>query len=405
VYFKFILRYHPFRVSFILVFALVQGCQSPQEAPTFGSESSFNYQSPSFAQGFRWKILAAPPAQEPISCLEIFDVAFEHIETTVYRDSIAFNLDSCPSGERVVLRGVSNEDFQTQTSRQRSKLATLSTTHVALLEAWDDSLEHWAGGSFVDYIQSDRAQLLLSQEEAINYGGNPEWDLEMLISHQPAALCIYPFGNPINDASWASMIPIVPILEYLEPHPLGRAEWMKALGWLVNDSAWHRSNLAFDEIARKYESIRNSNRNHDEFRVFTGSVEQGEWHAPGGGSFIATLLRDAGVTYVFDDRLGRENVRIPLEEMIEIGTQADAWGLVLQHAGDSLTIESLLQKDERNRLILANTRRVFAANTTQCDYFGWWVARPDAMLENLTCLFGEDSCVMDSEPCFNWLPE
>jgi iron complex transport system substrate-binding protein len=405
VYVKFILRNRPVVVALTIVLASVLGCQTPQDSPKSGCESSFDYLMPTVAQGFRWKILVSVPGSEPISCLEIYDVEFDQIATTVYRDSIGFTLDLCPKGERVVLNRASNGVGRTKTSHQQGKLATLSTTHVALLEAWDDSLDHWAGGSFVDYIQSDRAQLLLSQKEAVNYGGNPEWDLEMLLSHQPAALCIYPFGNPINDASWASVIPIVPILEYLEPHPLGRAEWMKALGWLVNDSAWSRSNLAFDEIEMRYESIRNSTQKHATFRVFTGSVEQGEWHAPGGGSFIATLLRDAGVTYVFDDRIGRENVRIPLEEMIEIGTQAEAWGLVLQHAGDPLTIEVLLQKDERNRLILPNSRRVFVANTTQCDYFGWWVARPDAMLENLTCLFGEDPCVMDSEHCFNWLPE
>lgn len=402
---KFILRSPTVVVALTVVLALLSGCQVPQDTPESGCESSFDYMLPKVAQGFRWKILASDSRSERISALEIFDVEFDEIATTVYRDSVAFGLDLCPAGEQVVLNGASSRLGWSKHGDENGRLATLSTTHVALLEAWDDSLDHWAGGAFVDYIQSNRAHEVLSRNDAVNYGGNPEWDLEMLISHQPSALCIYPFGNPINEASWSSAIPIVPILEYLEPHPLGRAEWMNAFGWLVNDSAWSRSNAVFEEIATRYDSIRNSNTSRDAFRVFTGSVEHGEWHAPGGDSFIATLLRDAGVTYVFDDRQGRENVRIPFEEMIEIGTEAEAWGLVVQHVGDVLTVEGLLQKDDHNRLILPKSRRVFVANTTQCDYFGWWVARPDAMLENLTCLFGEAPFLMDSEPCFKWLEE
>ncbi|MBT6162954.1 MAG: hypothetical protein HOH92_04580 [Crocinitomicaceae bacterium] len=390
---KFILRNPRLRVAFALVSAMVVGCQVPAENPNGSCDLAFKYLSPEVAQGFRWKKLSDPEGREVLSCLEVFNVAFEEVATTIYRDSVAFHSDPCPKGERVVLNAASRG------------IATLSTTHVALLEAWDDSLDHWAGGAFVDYIQSGQAKVCLMKGEAVDYRGTPEWDLEMLVSHPPSALCIYPFGNPINDATWSATIPIVPILEYLEPHPLGRAEWMKVFGWLVDDVSLLQANLAFDEVARRYESIRLAAKRQEPLQVFTGSVEQGEWHAPGGESFIASLLEDAGLSYVFQDRLGRENVRIPLEEMIEIGRKADAWGLVLHHSGSELTISELLQKDDRNRLVLPDSRRVFVANTSQCDYFGWWVARPDVMLENLTCLFEGSSCSMDMEPCFKWLAE
>ena len=63
---------------------------------------------PKVAQGFRWKILASDSRSERISALEIYDVEFDGIATTVYRDSVAFGLDTCPAGEQVVLNGASS---------------------------------------------------------------------------------------------------------------------------------------------------------------------------------------------------------------------------------------------------------------------------------------------------------
>ncbi len=390
---KYILRDHRIRVAFVLSIGLFTGCLGPNADTNAGCSSSFEYILPEAAEGFRWKVLATPSLSQKLTCLEIFDASFQAINTSVYRDSFALANDPCPLGETVVLN---------TTARG---IATLSTTHVALLEAWDPSLIHWAGGAFVDYIQSDIAHNRLDSGASVSYGGNPEWDLEMLVSHPPSVLCIYPFGNPLNDARWADAVPIVPVLEYLEPHPLGRAEWMCAFGWLAGDSAWAESSAVFAEVQTRYDAVRLNSRSDNRLRVFTGSVQQGEWHAPGGDSFIAKLLQDAGADYVFENRPGRENVQIPLEEMIALGKSCDAWGIVLNDARASLSIRDLLQMEDRNRLLIPNSNRVFVANAAHCDYFGWWVARPDAMLLNLANLFDEDGVLMEDETCFNWLLE
>ena len=79
--------------------------------------------------------------------------------------------------------------------------------------------------------------------------------------------------------------------EYLEPHPLGRAEWMVPLAWIVGDSAAGAE--AFDAVETRYEKwlmrpVKTGKR------VFTGSVADGVWHAPGQGSFVAQWIKDAG---------------------------------------------------------------------------------------------------------------
>ncbi|MBL6866282.1 MAG: hypothetical protein ISQ97_04210, partial [Flavobacteriales bacterium] len=160
---KFILRNHRIQVALVIASALVMGCGVPKENAKSACQMPVEYAMPQFAEGFRWKFLPASKAEQPRTCLELFDVNFETVESTVYRDSMALRLDPCPKGNAVVLQVASRG------------LATLSTTHVALLQAWDDSLVHWAGGAFVNYIQSEVAQRRLAQNQAVNFGGNPEW--------------------------------------------------------------------------------------------------------------------------------------------------------------------------------------------------------------------------------------
>ena len=77
----------------------------PAENLNGSCDLAFKYLSPEVAQGFRWKKLSDPEGREVLSCLEVFNVAFEEVATTIYRDSVAFHSDPCP----IVLRLLEND--------------------------------------------------------------------------------------------------------------------------------------------------------------------------------------------------------------------------------------------------------------------------------------------------------
>ena len=184
------------------------------------------------------------------------------------------------------------------TLNTRRGLATLSTTHVSLMEPWDSTLFHWKGGGYLDYVRSSAAIERIARNEVLDFGGNPGWNHEAILMASFRAFCIYPFGNPFEGVTWANDLPVVPILEYDEPSPLGRAEWMKALAWLLSDSVLEDANRVFDGVAARYEYARAQGLpREDSLVVLTGSVEQGLWSAPNSRSFVAQLLRDAGARY------------------------------------------------------------------------------------------------------------
>jgi hypothetical protein len=363
------------------------GCSlSPEKHPPGTAAAA--YQLPDYAERFRWRTCGKG------QCMEILQ-SDGAVLTTVYRDSAVFQSDDALVGDAVVL------------SAGTAGLATLSSTHVALMEPWDPGLQHWKGGGFLEYVRSDAAMDRMASGEVYNFGGNPEWNHEAIWVADVRAFCIYPFGNPLQGVEWASELPVVPLVEYEEPLPLGRAEWMVALAWLVGDSSAHVARGAFEGIARRYEQIQQAGRaQRDSLVVLTGSVEQGAWSAPHGGSLVAHLLEDAGAKYAFAASEGPGNVELSLEQLYALREQVDALGLVVFEPDTlNFTIASWLEDNPHHAGVIPASAKVFAANTKTCDYFGWWVAHPDALLANVrSVLYGPfEGGENPVDPCFEWL--
>ena len=168
------------------------------------------------------------------------------------------------------------------------------------------------------------------------------------------AFCIYPFGNPLEGVTWAKDLPVVPILEYDEPSPLGRAEWMKAMAWLVSDSTLEDANRVFDGVAARYEYARAQGLpREDSLVVLTGSVEQGLWSAPNSRSFVAQLLRDAGARYALSGEMRQGNVELSLEALYAMRGDVDALGLVLYEPDTAnLTLARWIESNPHHAQIL-----------------------------------------------------
>lgn len=342
-----------------------------------------------FAKGFRWFVQS-----ESNLAAELSNPRTGEVWAVVWRDSVAYknfhvHAESVPQvvANQVVERGI----------------ATLSTTHVALMSSWDEELSNWAGGGYIQYLQNSIALAKIASGQAQDFSGQPELDKEKLVAAKPGALTIYPFGDPLEGTGIGRHIPVVPIGEYLEPHPLGRAEWMVLLGWLCGQTA--EAQLRFDVIASAYADVREkleSVKKVDVPKVFAGSMRNGVWHAPGGGSLVAQLIRDAGAEYLFDAEYGEENIEVSLEVMMVMGEQADAFGVVWE-APNGLSQKTLLESDVRYASVIPKGERVFGANTAECDYFGSWVARPHDMLHNLAHLFHPTEVDAPADICFRWL--
>ncbi|PCJ82290.1 MAG: hypothetical protein COA49_01980 [Bacteroidetes bacterium] len=346
-----------------------------------------------YAEGFRWVKL------NNVSWLECLNPESNEVLSRVVRDSSDLSL--------LPEEMLTKFDFIVLCKGER--LATLSTTHVALIEK-SVGLEHWAGGAFISYLQSESALEKIKNGTALDLGGNPEINREMCVLSKPSALLIYPFGDPLNGDGEVFGIPVIPITEYLEPSPLGRAEWMRVIGWLVGEE--EKSDLAFKEIAEKYNRLRKEvHRNNSNVPiVFTGSVKEGKWNAPGGGSLVARFIEDAGGKYLFNG--GRENISMELESVISAASDADIWGMVV-YAPEGYSKSKLVMEDPRHSYLIPKSGKVFYCNTATTDYFGSMIVQPEVVLADLISLIRPDLAgdtlflgpKTHEEKTFKWLPE
>ena len=125
-------------------------------------------------------------------------------------------------------------------------------------------------------------------------------------------------------------------------------------------------------------------------RVFTGSVADGVWHAPGKDSFVAQWIEDAGGKYALETVDDQSNVALSLEAMLELVSKTDAWVLVT-YDKDGVNERDVVAMDPRHAEVMKAVDEVWVCNTAEVDYFGEVVAHPEWVLEDLAALVQSNS--------------
>ena len=258
---------------------------------------------------------------------------------------------------------------------------TTSTTHVHLMKE-GAGLDGWRGCTSLQYLRDAQVLAFADSAKVRDVGGDGGLNAEVVTELNPGVILTGP-QQELKERNW----PWVPVTEYLEPHPLGRAEWMVPLAWMAGDSA--SGARAFRAIEARYLASVESSVSTGK-RVFTGSVADGVWHAPGKRSFVAQWIEDAGGMYALDDADDQSNVALSLETMLEWVSKTDAWVLVT-YDKDGVKEDDVLAMDPRHAEVMKAIDEVWVCNTARVDYFGEVVAHPEWVLEDLAALVQSDS--------------
>lgn len=173
---------------------------------------------------------------------------------------------------------------------------------------------------------------------------------------------------------------------HTEPHPLGRAEWIKYMAAFFDlenkaDTIFQSIELRYNEIKKKVgtQKVRPT--------VFVGYPWKDAWVIPGGNSYMARFIDDAGGTYVYKSDTASGNLHISLEEVSEKMSQCDIW----LNPGVAVTgmeeIENGMidKKTIRKMKIYNNNKRLndFGKN----DFWESGIVNPDLILKDLVKIF------------------
>ena len=185
------------------------------------------------------------------------------------------------------------------------------------------------GVSEGQYIADSALYARIQKGEVVEVGSGNTLSLEKLVALKPDLVMNFATGAGYDDYERieALGLPLMLTSEWQEDHPLAKAEWIKLYGILFGveslaDSIFEQSKLVY--LVNQIFTEINGARIPDCPRVIAGMSYGGVWYAPGGQSYTAQLIRDAGGCYLWASDSSRE-LRFSLEEVIALADSVDIW--------------------------------------------------------------------------------
>ncbi len=278
-----------------------------------------------------------------------------------------------------------------------------STTHIPLLDYLDES-SSLIGFPTLDYISSSTMRKYIDSGTIAELGIDDALNIEVLINTKPDMVLGYSlsgdFGqfNQIAEAG----IPVVLNAEYLEQHPLGRAEWIKLAGILFDKE--EMADSVFNFIESQYLSAKAIARETDtKPTVMSGIVYGDSWFLPGGKNYAAKLLQDAGFKYIWEEDTTNAFLPLSFESVYDKANKADYWIGV----GSFKSLEELNAADSRyesftpfhEHKIFSYNKRIGAQGGSEFLELGY--LRPDLILRDLVKI-GHPDLLPDHELFFHF---
>lgn len=238
----------------------------------------------------------------------------------------------------------------------------------------------------LEYIADEQVKGLIEAGAIMDIAGENETDLEKLMALEPDIIMVYPWAG--TDHERLREIGVTPVYncDYLEETPLGRAEWIKLMGLLTDKRALADS--IFSGIEARYREVwRKVSLSSSKPTVIAGDYYNGIWYAPGGKSYIARYLRDAGAAYLWHNDTNSASLELDFETLYDRAQQVDFWGTVVSSKNAVNANYFLAQNDLMADFKAYKERALFYCNSADVDYFGAAVLEPDIILKDLASIF------------------
>jgi iron complex transport system substrate-binding protein len=219
-------------------------------------------------------------------------------------------------------------------------------------------------------------------------GGGSRANIEQLVVLKPSVVITYGTGSGSFDGIdklQSAGLPALVEAGYLEETPLGRAEWVKLIGALTNTEA--KAEAEYSRWKTDYRAIAAKVANVNQRPVvISGSMYQGTWYMPGGKSFVAQYIRDAGGSYPWSTDSSTGSLSLDFEAVLDKGYDATVWvnaGYLWNSLGDAVSEDSRYARLPSFRAgnVFGNDKRVNAKGGS--DYFETAVVRPDLVLADM----------------------
>ena len=266
-----------------------------------------------------------------------------------------------------------------------NNVATYSTIHCSTLNELN-AVDLIKGVCEPQYIKLANIQDGLKNGAIVDLGMASKPDAEKLIMLSPDAI----FATPIQGWTYGSIektgIPILETTDYTESHPLGRAEWIRFYSLFIGKE--HLADSLFAITESNYNAVKEAvAKTSIHPSVFTDLRYQGKWNMPGGKSFMANMLADAGASYTWSDDESGTYMPLAFESVLDKAGEADCW-IIKYNWPEDMTYESLKKEYKPYSYFKAfKEKNIYGCNTAYSSYYEDLPIHPDYILKDMAYIF------------------
>lgn len=178
-----------------------------------------------------------------------------------------------------------------------------------------------ADGHF--FAPSDTVSKLLSAGLIADVGTSASPSPEQILALEADVVLMSPMPESDYGVYTRNGINALPMADYLELDPLGRAEWIKLLGVLYGKR--EIADSIYDNVSEVYGRLRESVNAAAKPKTLTETITSGVWYLPAGDSYMARMLADAGGIYPWADVKSEGSIALDAEGVLDRASDADVW--------------------------------------------------------------------------------
>lgn len=260
-------------------------------------------------------------------------------------------------------------------------LVSLSSTTNGMLVKLR-ALDGLTGVSSINYVFSPEIKKRFNSGDIVEFGDEASYSPENLIKHEVKMVLYSGFGKefPNNDKLKQFGITTIPVYDWRETHPLGKAEWIKFLGLITGK--YEEALRYFENVKEEYLSLTKLTKNIlKEPKVISGNLYGDSWNAPGGGSYMARIFKDAGADYRYKDNNQTGSIQYSLETILTDNNNTEFWF----NPGFSKKSE-ILKVNENLRLLPPFENNTYCYSGNMSLYWEFSAIEPHKVLSDLIAI-------------------
>ena len=206
------------------------------------------------------------------------------------------------------------------------RIACLASVHVGYLKALNATGTIMAIDA-ANHIYDPAVRNGIKAGKIFAAGSGAQLNVERLLAAKPDLV----LANAVGISEYQALerlrragIPVLITAEWMEDHPLARAEWVRLFGILLGKERAGDSLFKVIETSYLQQAKFARARSHKP-TILIGGPFRDQWFVSGGRSFMARFLEDAGGDYLWKNDTTAGGVPLSFETVLTSAREADLW--------------------------------------------------------------------------------